>query len=50
MALKTTNKNRRKVEEEKIEKIQKEQSEFTKTFVKYYVWTFCIIAALFFIL
>jgi len=50
MALKTSNKNRKKVQEQKIEKVQKEHCEFTKKFTRYYVIAFVVLFALFTIL
>ena len=50
MALKTSNKNRKKVEQQKIEKIHQEQSEFTKKFTKYYVIAFVALFVIFTIL
>ena len=50
MALKVSNKNRKKVQQEKIEQIQKEHSEFTKKFTRYYVYVFTVIVILSFIL
>lgn len=50
MALKTSNKNRKKVEQKKIEKIQAEHAEFTKKFTRYYVFVFVVIAILSFII
>lgn len=50
MALKVSNKNRKKVQEETIETIQKEPSESTKKFTKYYVIAFVVLVFLSFIL
>lgn len=50
MALKTSNKNRKKVEQKKIEKIQIEHSEFTKKFTKYYLIAFISLFVLFLII
>jgi len=50
MALKTSNKNRKKVEQQKIEKVQKEHCEFTKKFTKYYVVAFVALFVIFTIL
>ena len=47
MALKTSNKNRKKVQEQKIEKIQQEHCEFTKKFTKYYAVTFVVLFIIF---
>lgn len=47
MALKTSNKNRKKVQEQKIEKVQKQHSEFTKKFTRYYVAAFAVLFVLF---
>ena len=47
MALKTSNKNRKKVQQEKIEKVQKEHCEFTKKFTKYYVIAFVVLFIIF---
>ena len=50
MSLKVSNKNRKKVEQQKIEKIQHESVEFTKKFTKYYVIAFVVLFAIFTIL
>lgn len=50
MALKVSNKNRKKVQQEKIEQVQKEHCEFTKKFTRYYVIAFCVLAAIMFII
>jgi len=50
MALKTSNKNRKKVQQEKIQKIQLEHAEFTKKFTRYYVAVFAVLVILSFIL
>jgi len=47
MALKTSNKNRKKVKEQKIDQIQKEHCEFTKKFTRYYVAAFVVLFVLF---
>ena len=47
MALKVSNKNRKKVEQDKIEQIHQEHSEFTKTFTKYYVIAFVVLFVIF---
>jgi hypothetical protein len=50
MALKTSNKNRKKLAQQKIEKIEHEQCEFTKKFTRYYVIAFVVLFAIFTIL
>lgn len=50
MALKVSNKNRKKVHQEKIEKVQQEHTEFTKKFTRYYVAAFIILTIIIFIL
>jgi len=50
MALKTSNKNRKKVEQSKIKKVQAEHAEFTKKFTRYYVYVFVVVAILAFII
>lgn len=50
MALKTSNKNRKKVQEQKIEEVHVEHKKFAKVFTKYYVITFFVLFALFTIL
>lgn len=47
MALKTSNKNRKKVQEQKIEQVHKEHCEFTRKFTRYYVIAFVVLFALF---
>jgi hypothetical protein len=50
MALKTSNKNRKKVEQQKIEQIQHESIEFERKFTRYYVIAFVVLFAFFTIL
>lgn len=50
MALKVSNKNRKKVEQEKIEKVHIEHAEFTKKFTRYYVAAFVVLFIVFSIL
>lgn len=50
MALKVSNKNRKKVHQEKIVNVQKEHKEFTKSFVRYYIIAFIVIALMVIIL
>ena len=50
MALKTSNKNRKKVQQKKIEQVQKEHCEFTKKFTKYYLIAFVSLFVLFLII
>lgn len=50
MALKVSNKNRKKAYEQKVEHIAIEQSEFTKKFTKYYVIAFVTLFVIFVIL
>lgn len=47
MALKTSNKNRKKVEQQKIEKVRIDQAEFTKKFTKYYFIAFVVLFLMF---
>lgn len=50
MALKVSNKNRKKVEQHKIEQVQQKQCEFTKKFTRYYVIAFVALFVIFTIL
>lgn len=50
MALKTSNKNRKKVQEQKIREVNIEHEKFTKVFTKYYVIAFVTLFTLFLIL
>ena len=50
MALKVSNKNRKKVEQHKIDQVQQEHCEFTKKFTRYYVIAFVALFVIFTIL
>jgi hypothetical protein len=50
MALKVSNKNRKKVYQQKVEQIQNENSKFTKKFTRYYVIAFVVLFVIFTIL
>lgn len=47
MALKTSNKNRKKVLEKKIEEVQVEHDKFAKKFTKYYAIAFIALFIIF---
>ena len=49
MALKVSNKNRKKTQQERIELVEKEQENFTKKFTEYYVVAFVVLFVLFMI-
>lgn len=50
MALKVSNKNRKKVYKQKIEQIEREQEEFTRKFTKPYILAVVIVIAIFLII
>lgn len=49
MSLKVSNKNRKKHLKQRIEKVEKDQSEFTRICTRYYV-TFVLIVLVFFLI
>lgn len=50
MALKTSNKNRKKILLQKNETVEKENSELIKKFTKYYIIIFLILTFIFFVI
>lgn len=50
MALKVSNKNRKKTYEQKVEQVHKDHSEFTKKFTRYYLIAFVALFVIFTIL